>query len=195
MRRRRALPTLVAAVAATALVLAGCSGGSGDSPEPSALDALLDRHDLAGLSGQEVVDRLEGLETADRPTDLVASVRAAELVLADASYETTVPLPEDTFYLSVAPFVDETHECFYHSLTTCQGELADEPVSVTVVDAATGDVLVEEDTTLGANGFVGLWLPRDVDAELRVEHEGRVGTTTVSTGADDPTCFTTLQLA
>ncbi|MGW6229581.1 CueP family metal-binding protein [Cellulosimicrobium cellulans] len=192
MRRRRALPTLVAA---TALVLTGCSGGPGGSAEPSALDALLDRHDLAGLSGQEVVDRLEGLETADRPTDLVASVRAAELVLADESYETTVPLPEDTFYLSVAPFVDETHECFYHSLTTCQGELADEPVSVTVVDAATGEVLVEEDTTLGANGFVGLWLPRDVDAELRVEHEGRVGTTTVSTGADDPTCLTTLQLA
>ncbi|KON72376.1 hypothetical protein M768_15515 [Cellulosimicrobium cellulans F16] len=182
-------------MAATALVLTGCSGGPGGSAEPSALDALLDRHDLAGLSGQEVVDRLEGLETADRPTDLVASVRAAELVLADESYETTVPLPEDTFYLSVAPFVDETHECFYHSLTTCQGELADEPVSVTVVDAATGEVLVEEDTTLGANGFVGLWLPRDVDAELRVEHEGRVGTTTVSTGADDPTCLTTLQLA
>ncbi|GED08479.1 CueP family metal-binding protein [Cellulosimicrobium cellulans] len=190
--RRRALPT---AVTAAVLVLAGCSAGT---PEPTALDALLDRHDLAGLSGQEVVDRLEGLETADRPTDLVASVRAAELVLADESYEsyeTTVPLPEDTFYLSVAPFVDETHECFYHSLTTCQGELADEPVSVTVVDAATGEVLVEEDTTLGANGFVGLWLPRDVDAELRVEHEGRVGTTTVSTGADDPTCLTTLQLA
>jgi len=182
----------VAAVAATTLVLAGCSGGS---PEPSALDALLDRHDLAGLSGQEVVDRLEGLETADRPTDLVASVRAAELVLADESYETTVPLPEDTFYLSVAPFVDQTHECFYHSLTTCQGELAGEPVSVTVVDAATGDVLVEEDTTLGANGFVGYWLPRDVDAELRVEHDGRVGTTTVSTRDDDPTCLTTLQLA
>lgn len=192
MRRRRALPTLMAAVAATALVLVGCSGGS---PEPSALDALLDRHDLAGLTGQQVVDRLEGLETADRPTDLVASVRASELVLADEAYETTVPLPEDAFYLSVAPFVDGTHECFYHSLTTCQGELADQPVSVTVVDAATGEVLVEEDTTLGANGFVGLWLPRDVDAELRVEHEGRVGTTTVSTGADDPTCLTTLQLA
>ncbi|MDF2806809.1 MAG: hypothetical protein K0S43_1755 [Cellulosimicrobium sp.] len=192
MRRRRALPTLVAAVAATALVLAGCSGGS---PEPSALDALLDRHDLAGLTGRQVVDRLEGLETADRPTDLVASVRATELVLADEAYETTVPLPEDAFYLSVAPFVDGTHECFYHSLTTCQGELADQPVSVTVVDAATGEVLVEEDTTLGANGFVGYWLPRDVDAELRVEHEGRVGTTTVSTGADDPTCLTTLQLA
>lgn len=192
MRRRRALPTLVAAVAATALVLAGCSGGS---PEPSALDALLDRHDLAGLTGRQVVDRLEGLETADRPTDLVASVRATELVLADEAYETTVPLPEDAFYLSVAPFVDGTHECFYHSLTTCQGELADQPVSVAVVDAATGEVLVEEDTTLGANGFVGYWLPRDVDAELRVEHEGRVGTTTVSTGADDPTCLTTLQLA
>lgn len=190
--RRRALPAAATAATAAALVLAGCSAGT---PEEPALDALLDRHDLAGLSGQEVVDRLEGLETADRPTDLVASVRAAELVLADESYETTVPLPEDTFYLSVAPFVDETHECFYHSLTTCQGELADEPVSVTVVDAATGEVLVEEDTTLGANGFVGLWLPRDVDAELRVEHEGQVGTTTVSTGADDPTCLTTLQLA
>ena len=192
--RRRSLPTFATAAAGTALALAlaGCTAGA---PEPSALDALLDRHDLAGLTGQEVVDHLEGLETAERPTDLVASVRASELVLADASYETTVPLPDDTFYLSVAPFVDGTHECFYHSLTTCQGELAGEPVSVTVVDAATGDVLVEEDTTLGANGFVGYWLPRDVDAKLRVEHEGRVGTTVVSTGDDDPTCLTTLQLA
>ncbi|QJW36618.1 CueP family metal-binding protein [Cellulosimicrobium protaetiae] len=192
--RRRALPTFVTAAAGTALalVLAGCSAGTA---EPTALDALLERHDLAGLSGREVVDRLEALETADRPTDLVASVRAAELVLADEAYETTVPLPDDVFYLSVAPYVDGTHECFFHSLTTCQGELAGEPVSVSVVDAATGDVLVEEDTTLGANGFVGYWLPRDVDAELRVEHDGRVGTTTVSTGDDDPTCLTTLQLA
>ncbi|WP_264030129.1 CueP family metal-binding protein [Cellulosimicrobium sp. SH8] len=192
--RRRALPTFVTAAAGTtlALVLAGCTA---TAPEPSALEALLDRHDLAGLTGQEVVDRLEGLETAERPTDLVASVRASELVLADEAYETTVPLPDDVFYLSVAPYVEGTHECFFHSLTTCQGELAGEPVSVSVVDAATGDVLVEEDTTLGANGFVGYWLPRDVEAELRVEHDGQVGTTTVSTGDDDPTCLTSLQLA
>jgi hypothetical protein len=192
--RRRALPTFATAAAGTtlALVLAGCSAGTA---ETTALDALLERHDLAGLTGREVVDRLEGLAADERPTDLVASVRAAELVLADEAYETTVPLPDDVFYLSVAPYVDGTHECFFHSLTTCQGELAGEPVSVSVVDAATGDVLVEEDTTLGANGFVGYWLPRDVEAELRVELDGRVGATTVSTGDDDPTCLTSLQLA
>lgn len=187
---RAALPCLVTAVV-SALVLAGCSAGG---PQPAALEALLDRHDLAGLTGQEVVDHLESLETDERPTDLVASVRPTELVLADDAHETAVPLPDDVFYLSVAPYVDATHECFFHSLTTCQGELAGEPVSVSVVDAGTGDVLVEEETTLGANGFVGYWLPRDVDAELRVEHDGRVGTSTVSTGGDDPTCLTTLRL-
>ena len=47
--RRRALPTLVAAVAAPALVVAGCSGGS---PEPSALASCLACLVLSGLSGQ-----------------------------------------------------------------------------------------------------------------------------------------------
>ena len=47
---------------------------------------------------------------------------------------------------------------------------------------------------LGSNGFAGFWLPRDVDARLTVESDGRTGTATVSTTPDDPTCLTTLRL-
>ena len=54
--RRRALPTFATAAGTVlALVLAGCSPGA---PEPTALDALLDRYGLGGLTGREVVDHL-----------------------------------------------------------------------------------------------------------------------------------------
>lgn len=199
MRRTAPLPLAAAAL----LVLTACTPGpapdGGDaSPDAStAADAtgtLLARHGLSGMDGREVVDHLEALDVADRPDDLVASVRVDGLLLGDGSAEATLPLPDDVFYLSVAPFVDETHDCFFHSLTTCQGELAGEEVSVSLVDAGSGEVLVDEDVVLGSNGFAGFWLPRGVDARLTVESDGRTGTATVSTTPDDPTCLTTLRL-
>ena len=189
---RRTLPLL----AVTLLALAGCSSDATSGPTSgTGPDALLARHGLAGLDAVEVVDRLERLDAEERPDDLMASVRVDELVLSDASGEVSLPLPDDLFYVSIAPYAATTHDCFFHSLTTCQGELAGEEVRVTLVDAASGDVLVDEDTVLEANGFAGFWLPRDVDAELTVELDGRSGRGVVSTSADDPTCLTTVRLA
>jgi len=200
MRRTAPLPLAAAAL----LVLTACTptpdapaasaATESGAPSDAAAGALLARHGLTGMDGREVVDHLEALDAADRPDDLVASVRVDGLLLGDGSAEATLPLPDDVFYLSVAPFVDETHECFFHSLTTCQGELAGEEVSVSLVDAGSGDVLVDEDVVLGSNGFAGFWLPRGVEARLTVERDGRTGTTTVSTTPDDPTCLTTLRL-
>ena len=74
-------------------------------------------------------------------------------------------------------------------------ELRGEEVAVTVTDDSDGTVLVEEEGTTFDNGFVGYWLPRGVHATVTVEHEGRSGTAQVSTGEDDPTCLTTLELS
>lgn len=146
------------------------------------------------MDGAQIIDHLDRMPVADRPSDLMASVRADQLLLTDAEQELAVPLGEDRFYLSVAPYVDQTHECFYHSLTTCRGELANQDVGVRIIDDATGEVLVEEQVTTFDNGFVGFWLPRDVEGTIEVTHDGLTGQRVFSSDDEGATCLTTLQL-
>jgi hypothetical protein len=180
------------------LLLVGCAAGADDPPgqggSSGSGDALLARYDLTGMTAAQSIDRLDALGTADRPSELMASVRVDELRLSDDQGELSLQLPEDRFYLSVAPYVDGTHECFYHSLTTCTGELGGEEVSVSITDDQ-GTVLVEEDDILFDNGFTGFWLPRDVQGTVRVAYGGRVGSTECATNEDSATCLTTLRLA
>ncbi|WP_121251420.1 CueP family metal-binding protein [Nocardioides ferulae] len=181
------------------VLLAGCSGEEDEpaagAPPASAADQVLADYDLDGLPGDEVVDRLDRMPVSERPGDLMASVRDDQLLLNEGGDdEATVDLPDDKFYLSVAPYVDQTHDCYFHSLTTCKGELGGEEVTVTITDDA-GEVLVEETTEVFDNGFVGFWLPDDVTGTVEVTYEGRTGEVPFATGDEDPTCLTTLQLA
>lgn len=196
----RARLSVAAAVVACGLLLAGCASGpeaqpSSSSSASSAAAAVLADHDLAGLEAPEVIERLDTMALADRPGDLMASVQPdAVVVTDDQGREVRLPMPEDQVYVSVAPYVDQTHECHFHSLTTCVGELGDESVDV-MLTTADGEVLVDETRRTYDNGFVGLWVPRDLDATLTITHDGRAGTAPITTrDPDDPTCVTTLQL-
>lgn len=195
----------LAAAAALVLVLGSCSSSPATddavaAPEPVvSADAagILAAYGLAGLDGRAVVDRLDRAPVSERPAQLRASVRPGQLLLSDDSSDgpAVLDLPQDEFYLSVAPYADQTHDCFHHSLTTCRGELAGEPLQVTITERGSGAVLVDTTTETYDNGFVGFWLPAGIDATIRVVHGGRTGTADISTGPDDPTCLTTLQLA
>src|SRR5690625_4001071 len=56
--------------------------------------------------------------------DVSASITSEELIVTDSNdKETTYDLPEDEFFVSIAPFVETTHPCTNHSLTGCQGEI------------------------------------------------------------------------
>ncbi|MFC4140212.1 MULTISPECIES: CueP family metal-binding protein [unclassified Microbacterium] len=197
MRVRRFLPAAVSAALA-ALVLVGCAAPAAEqkvAPDASSTSTdLLATHDLDGLDARAVVDRLDALPVAERPTDLIASVRPDRVELSDEAGRTaSLPLPTDIFYTSVAPYVDRTHDCFFHSLTTCLGELRNTDVRVLVTDAD-GSVVMDEMRTTNDNGFVGLWLPRGIQGTITVEHDGRRAGQPFSTDADSPTCLTTLQL-
>ena len=183
----RARLAVAAAVVACGLLLAGCASGpeaqpSSSSSASSAAAAVLADHDLAGLEAPEVIERLD-------------TVQPDAVVVTDGQgREARLPMPEDQVYVSVAPYVDQTHECHFHSLTTCVGELGDESVDV-MLTGADGEVLVDETRRTYDNGFVGLWVPRDLDATLTITHDGRTGTAPITTrDPDDPTCVTTLQL-
>ena len=157
--------------------------------------ALLAKHALTGKSAMEVIDTLDRMPIEERPTDLKASVRPDTLLVSGDGAEVSLPIPADRFYLSVAPYVDSTHECFNHSLTTCKGELGGEDVEVSLVEEGSGTVLADGVKTVFANGFVGFWLPKDTTATLRIRHGGKEAQAQVSTHADAPTCLTTMQLA
>lgn len=200
----RVRPILLAAGLASALVLGACSDDASDpapstpvstDEAPAAVDeALLTDLGLSDLTGRELVDQLDA-SADERPLAFTASVRVDEVLVADQSgRETAVPLPDDSFYLSIAPFQTQTHECFFHSLSTCQGELVDTPVTVRI-EAEDGTVLVDEEVTTHANGFVGFWLPRDISGTVTVTRGDLTGQVPFATTADSPTCLTTLQLA
>lgn len=209
-RTRRRTAALAGAIALT-VGLAGCTSSPDDdgpvtltgpsttatASSEAATDTLLSAYDLEGMDATAAIEHLETLGGADRPDALMASIRPTELLLSDASGETTLPLPDDAFYLSFAPYVSQTHDCFFHSLTTCQGEIIEQPVSVQIVDDATGETLIDETRTTEKNGFVGVWLPRDIDATLRVTlSDGELaGEQKISTREDSATCLTTLQVA
>ena len=146
--------------AAVLLLVSGCAGGGSEQ------DDLLRAHGLEGASTQEVVEQLDRTHE-DRDAGLAGSVTYDEVVLDDGTAETTLPMPEDRFYLAVAPYATTTHECFFHSLATCHGELVDEPVEVTITDSD-GAVLVDESATTHSNGFVGYWLPEGVEGTGQV---------------------------
>ncbi|MCC2320298.1 CueP family metal-binding protein [Cellulomonas xiejunii] len=198
--------TLTTALVATLALLAGCgtsapdvdadapAGASAATATDAAADtqAVLAELGLDGLTGEEIVARLDP-STDPRPLDLTASVRQDEVLVGDGTTEVAVPLAGDDFYVSIAPYVRSTHECFFHSLAGCQGELVAEPVEVRIT-AADGQVLVDEAATTYTNGFVGFWLPKDVEGTIEVRHAGLRGAVPFSTTDGSPTCVTTLQL-
>jgi hypothetical protein len=190
---------------ALALVLTGCSapraegGASTDSGQsaavqPGSAKKLLADLNLAPDDVTGIIDHLDRLPVDERPTDLMASVQTGELVLTDGQQEATMALPQGKSYVSIAPFVDETHDCFYHSLTTCLGEMSGEDVDVVITDSETGEAVVDESTTTFDNGFVGFWVPSDISGTIEVTAEGKTGATEFSTKSDGPTCVTDLQL-
>ncbi|MBC9926162.1 MULTISPECIES: CueP family metal-binding protein [unclassified Leucobacter] len=194
----RVLPIALSLLAAGAL-LTGCAIAQPETAADEVAGVVLgDALAEAGFDGSEpraLVESLDALRVSDRPANLIVSVTSTELIVQpEEPGERRIPFADQPFYLSVAPYLTQTHPCTFHSLTTCIGEQRNQPVAVRVVDADTGTVYVEESRTTADNGFTGLWLPRDVRVAVTMTIAGKTGTVVTSTGLGDPTCLTTLQL-
>lgn len=177
------------ALTTSLLLLTGCTSEQvAEQPRENSAAQFENR------DAREVIEELDTTPVAERRSDIMASIRPDSLIIADAAgQETSLPLPADEFYVSIAPYATQTHDCFYHSLTTCLGELGNEPLQVKVV-AEDGTTLVDDQLQTFDNGFLGLWLPRDITATISIAHEGRTATQEITTDAEAATCLTTLQL-
>jgi hypothetical protein len=153
--------------------------------------AFLAQHGLADKTAPQIIDYLDKLDQ-NRPLPFTASVTSGELKLGDGQNTYAHPLG-DQFYLSIAPYISTTHPCFNHSLASCRAELADKSFDITVKDAA-GKVLREEKLTSYRNGFVGLWLPRNISGTIAVKYNDLSASASFATKSDSQTCLTTLKL-
>jgi hypothetical protein len=57
-----------------------------------------------------------------------------------------------------------------------------------------GNVVVDEKVKSHPNGFIDLWLPRDKKFRTKIEYNGKMVESELSTFENDATCITTMQL-
>lgn len=161
------------------------------------LSACSSSNDLAsvgldGLSGKTI---LTGVADGSIAVDgFGLSVYDNELVVILDDERVSVDMPENEFYLSVAPYIELTHECVFHSATGCRGELKQEEFFVEFIDLD-GTVIVSESMMSMSNGFIDLWLPRDVKGTLTITQGELSVVKVISTETGEPTCETTMQLS
>lgn len=178
-RRLRRVVLLAIGAVVLAAGMYGCAGGAKE-----AVPAAVEEPDLKQLVDGYSTGRL----TADS-----ASITSQELIVKDGGATKTYTLPEDEFFVSIAPYVEATHPCEIHSLTGCRGELTDATFDVRI-EASNGRVIVDGPLRSYANGFLDLWLPRDETYRVTITQDGRSAEAAISTFAGDGTCITTMQL-
>jgi len=150
--------------------------------------AFLEGYGLAGMDVKAIVNKLDS--TINEDPSLSSSINGEQLMLSDGKKSIAMDLPKDVFYLSFAPYENTTHPCAIHGLKSCRGELVNVPVQVKIT-AENGDVLIDQNLTTMENGFIGVWLPRNMQAELRVSYAGKSASAPISTYTDSDTCLTT----
>lgn len=123
-----------------------------------------------------------------------ASITSTELIVTnEQNKQTRYDISKEDFFVSIAPFINETHPCEIHSLTGCQGELVNKDFDLYIEDE-NGDVILDESMNSSDNGFIDLWLPRDQTFKVKISHEGKEVDSEISTFDNSWTCITTMQL-
>ena len=163
-------------------------GAFAQNTKPVSAESILERLDLNDQELTSIVMALD--ERLDEPQDIGARITGEALLLYQGEDEVSVPLPEDLFFVSIAPYINDVHPCQVHNLITCRGELYGETMLITIT-LNDGSVLYSEERTTQANGFIGLWLPAGIEGTLSVEMPNRSVSYPISTYTNSDTCITT----
>lgn len=158
----------------------------------SKVQTVLEKYDLDGLTVIEMVSSLD--QRIDEPSTFGASISPTTLTLYDDGNALEFAIPDDQFYVSFAPYINNTHPCTQHNLVSCRGELKSETFHI-IITQVNGTVLIDETIQSMDSGFIGLWLPKDIEARLYVEYDGLSVEIPIATLDESDTCITTpLQL-
>jgi len=105
----------------------------------------------------------------------------------------SIPLPDDAMMVSIAPYIDKTHTCATHYISSCDAELKSTNIKVVAVTAG-GKILINKTMKTASTGFLDLWLPRNQVIDITVSAKGKSATGRIFTNRDSKTCETTLKL-
>lgn len=105
----------------------------------------------------------------------------------------SVPLPDDVMMVSIAPYINKTHECSTHYMSSCDAEMKSTKVKIVAVTAG-GKTLINKTMKTAPTGFLDLWLPRNQAINITVSAKGKRATGKIFTNRDSKTCETTLKL-
>lgn len=123
-----------------------------------------------------------------------ASITSDQLIVTEKDLkENTYSLPKDVFFVSIAPYIQDTHECAIHNLTGCRGELVNEEFDIYIEDSE-GNIITNKKMKSLSNGFIDLWLPRNETYDVTIQYEGKKVESIISTFENDNTCITTMKL-
>jgi len=105
----------------------------------------------------------------------------------------SILLPNDTMMVSIAPYINKTHTCATHYISSCDAELKSTNIKVVAVTAG-GKILINKTMKTASTGFLDLWLPRNQVIDITVSAKGKSATGRIFTNRDSKTCETTLKL-
>ncbi|HAX03682.1 MAG TPA: hypothetical protein DEA30_04140 [Acholeplasmataceae bacterium] len=154
--------------------------------------SLFERHNLSNKSVEEIVSYLE--QRLDEDDKFFAGIYGDKLVLGDDKEQIELALPNGLFYLSIAPYINQTHPCTNHNLVTCRGELKNQVFQIEIIDLETNTVISKRDISSSANGFAGIWLPANKNLSIKVTYNSLSTTTDISTYSTSNTCLTKMKL-
>ena len=102
-------------------------------------------------------------------------------------------LPDDEFYVAIAPFINNTHPCETHYPSSCQGELIQETIQLKV-SIENGSSLFEGTKSTMKNGFFEVWLPRNKTININIVYNSLKANEIIKTNSNRNTCITTAKL-
>lgn len=152
--------------------------------------ALLKKYDLEKSSAVEIVEKLGEQEFGA----LNATVSRDYVTINDGEKSAKVKIPENKFFLAFAPYINQSEPCTEYNLETSIGELANQTFQV-IITKSNGEVLVDQEMVSNENGFITLWLDKELEANLLIKYNDLTAKAFVTTFKDSNTCITSpLQL-
>lgn len=147
--------------------------------------------EFAKLSPKEAVELSHSWHKKNYASVAITSTE----IKASFPNEKTVSIPlGDEFFISVAPYEKQTHECDFHVPTGCTGEMINKKMHLKITNQKTGEVIKDEKVQIQKDGFLDLWLPRDTHFIFEFTYKGKKATEVLGTFKNDRTCITTMQL-
>jgi len=183
-KKGRIIASIVALSTLTLALIIGMTTNTGESEE-----------NTTGFRGYNDIKDLVDAYSMGEITDSVASITSHEIHVFDNDEDTIVyNYQDEDFFVSIAPFIHQTHPCKTHALGSCQGELPKEEFEVRIENDK-GDIITDETIASKPNGFIDLWLPRDNTYTITLTYDDKTVTGEITTFKGDDTCITTMQLA